>query len=221
MQFYSLAVHTKQSVLARSGPPFDTAPECCLSTNSPFCESARSLDYRGIRSVSCPHYFLHSALDKKLMLHGSGEYLPSISAQQDVLGSTRIIYWRSQRQTCGAVTLECSLPTSASFLVLAIRRAEYESNPDNSACLIIHRPIEATRAIRFRFSDGERMVVPTPSCMSLTQTRTHIYQLRWQRGCLEFLFDNQIAATDLEPWARTARPLCVLRLLTARPRISK
>jgi len=169
----------------------------------------------GIRSVSCPHYFLHylSVLDKKLMLHGSGEYLPNISG--DILGPAKIVYWRSQRQTCGAVTLECSLPTGASFLLLALRRAEYESNPDNSTCLIIHRPIEATRTIRFRFSDGGRMVVPTPTCVSLTQTHTHTYQLRWQRGCLEFLFDNQLAATvpltprqDLEPWARAAA-MCV------------
>ncbi|CAE7736015.1 Comt, partial [Symbiodinium sp. CCMP2592] len=122
---------------------------------------------RGIRSVSCPHYFLHylSALDKKLILHGSGEYLPSISG--NILGPARIIYWRSHRQTCGAVTLECSLPTGASFLVLAHRRAEYESNPDN-------RDAPAFRCLSDRIEDVEEHVCN--ACADSTFAAEHLHQ---------------------------------------------
>ena len=72
------------------------------------------------------------------------------------LSSTRITYWRPERQTCRSVSLEISLPSEACVLVLALRRAQHISTPDNSTCVVLRKPFAADGGLEFRLRDGKR-----------------------------------------------------------------
>ena len=95
---------------------------------------------QGIRTVSCSHSVLHavSSLGTKLWLHGEGEYMPSLVVPMgNPQSSTRIVYWKSERQTCHRSSMRVRLPWDTNFLVLALRRSDYRSTPESSTCMVL------------------------------------------------------------------------------------
>ena len=170
-----------------------------------------------VRSVTCPHQILHSvsSLDDKAWLQGTGEYLPCIVGPVRTTSSTIIRYWRCERQTCQSVRLMCTIPTGASFLVVALRRAASHSSPENSTCLIFRKPHLLTGEMWLRLADGKRVSLPSPNCSSDGSVWRHTFEFRWQAELLEVYFDDQGVSSipltsnqTLEPWVRTGA-MCI------------
>ncbi|CAE7208534.1 unnamed protein product [Symbiodinium microadriaticum] len=123
----------------------------------------------------------------------------------------RITYWRSQKQTCGSVSLEISLPSEARFLVVALRRAPHISTPDNSTCVVWRKPLAADGGLAFRLSDGKRVTAPVPKDMTLERNSAHTYHFEWKTDFLNFSLDKKCIATvpltweqNLDRWVRPA-----------------
>ena len=170
-----------------------------------------------IASVACPPQLLHhiSSLDDKIWLHGDGEYLPSICGPVLSPSTARIMYWRSERQTCQSVRLSCAIAADSSYLVLALRRSNHQSRPENSTCLIVRKPCTSGAEMWFRLADGERVRVPAPRHGPSPASWPHTFEFRWDATFLEFFLDDEAVAGIslsgeqlLEPWMRAAA-MCV------------
>ena len=192
------------------------APLSLAFRQSTFFSALREVWAGSVASLSCPHELLHvfSSLDSKLWLQGRGEHMNGVYGMQQAR-PTAIFYWRSQTQTCQTVRLECSMPRGARFFVLALRKAEHRSSPENSTCMVFKRPFTTEGEVQFRLADGERTRMPAERWMQMETTSRHIFELQWHSQQLRLVIDNtHIIGLSLgesqwlDPWSRTAA-MCV------------
>ena len=132
----------------------------------------------GIRTVSCSHSLLHvvSSLGEKVWLQGKGGYLPCmIGPQGSPPTSPSIMYWKTEQETCHQASLRVRLPSSAQFLVLALRRADYRNTPKSSTCMVCRRPFTPAGQVQFRLSNGDRVAIPTPLHLRESTNSSHTF----------------------------------------------
>ena len=169
---------------------------------------------QGIRTVSCPRTLLHivSSLGEKVRLQGNGEYLPCmLGPRGSPPASTRIMYWKMEQETCYQTSMRVRLPSDTTFLVLALRRADYRNTPESSACMVFRRPFTTVGQVQFRLSNGNRVVIPMPMQLKEGGNSSHTFAFHWDSNFLEFSVDGRSIATILltaeqriEPWVRSA-----------------
>ncbi|CAE7366952.1 FCPF [Symbiodinium natans] len=185
---------------------------------SEFLERMLQIWSQSVRSVICPHVCLHflSALGDKLWLRGTGEYLPCLVGRRgQPPAHTSILYWKTDQQTCYRASLQVYIPEDAQFLVLALRRAECQSTPENSTCMVLRKPCTSQGRIQFRLADGERVPVPTPQKLLVRSGSAHTFQFDWSRNFLDFSVDGVSVGIvpltnqqSIDSWVRTAA-MCV------------
>ena len=185
---------------------------------SEFLERMLQIWSQSVRSVICPHVCLHflSALGDKLWLRGTGEYLPCLVGRRgQPPAHTSILYWKTDQQTCHRASLQVYIPEDAQFLVLALRRAECQSTPENSTCMVLRKPCTSQGRIQFRLADGERVPVPTPQKLLVRSGSAHTFQFDWSRNFLDFSVDGVSVGIvpltnqqSIDSWVRTAA-MCV------------
>ncbi|CAE7360985.1 unnamed protein product, partial [Symbiodinium sp. KB8] len=126
--------------------------------------------------------------------------------------STRVMYWKTERQTCHQTSMRVRLPSDTNFLVLALR---YRNTPESSTCMIFRKPFTPDGQLQVRLSSGERVTISMPPHLKEGRNSSHIFAFHWDSDFLELSVDDKSIATilltaeqSIEPWVRSAA-LCL------------